>query len=411
MGGYLLLEDNIFKTFTYAIYDACLESEEKGQGYVEVKDCKFYESEEYWTSVVRKGHSDNTWGNKKKMLYDYEFYFSNCSFDRRLITFSSEYHGKKDIPNLAFEIDDLVIPMDDKIEELETLINNVLYYNYTDSEMEVTGKINSYLNNPTRENLNDFFLDIFKLCNLKKINLYYEDYFLNWAIDTQYETDPVYSLCSNQKILDEFVTPQIFINSNNSKNLLDFIKQAQNCFIEGEPLNVLMYDIPAEKSEFFRKNINIYNDFYNRVDYCKQALNHLLNKAKQLPDFFTPEEYNRIERFRYLFLEYYNLYDKFLKAQLFDIPLNYLYLAFMNQIFYNLDDRDNLERIALKFTDFGVIKYNCSVLYATSDNFDQILEMFKDYLGKKEYEEIQAKAKTTPQWFKNSAVQLLKSLE
>ncbi len=83
----------------------------------------------------------------------------------------------------------------------------------------------------------------------------------------------------------------------------------------------------------------------------------------------------------------------------------------MNQIFYNLDNRDKLERIAMQFTDFGVIKYNCSVLYATHDNFDQILEMFKDYLGKKEYEEIQAKAKTIPQWFKNSAVKLLRELD
>lgn len=410
-GGALSIKQSAFRNFNNAIYDYSIADSEKDQGIVEIENCQFYESEDYWMTIVKKEDSDNGWGNKKGMIHDYHFNFKNCYFDKELIPFASKYHDDSDIPSLIIEIYDLAGSMDDKMEEMEELLNSALGYNYDDSEININAEISAYINNPTKEDLNAFLLNVFKLINLKKSNLYFENYFLDEDYQAQYGNDPIYDLCSSEKILDKFITPMVFIGSANSKNLLDFVKQMQNCYIEGESLNTLLSDIPAKKSEFFRNNITLYNDFYNRRTMALKALDAIINKAKQLPTFYTTEEYNRIEKFRNLFIEYYNLYDKYLKAQLFDVPLNYLYLSFMNQIFYNLDNRDKLERIAMQFTDFGVIKYNCSVLYVTSDNFDQILEMFKDYLGKKEYEEIQAKAKTTPQWFKNSAVKLLKELD
>ncbi len=137
--------------------------------------------------------------------------------------------------------------------------------------------------------------------------------FLNGPYIERYGKDPVYNLCYSEKILDEFFTPMIFVGSNNSKNLLDFVKQMQNCYVEGETLNKLLNDIPTEKSEFFRKNITLYSDFYTRRTNAFEALDIIIKKAKQMPVFFTVEEFNRIEKFRLLFIEYCNLYDKYLK--------------------------------------------------------------------------------------------------
>jgi hypothetical protein len=410
-GGAITLNNSVFENFNVAIYDFCVPSNEKDQGIVAINHCKFHESDEGWTYAVKKINSDNVFGNKKQMAYKYQYHFSDCYFDKRIYSFNSKQYEENDLPSLMLEISDLGGPIDDKINEMAELLNAELAHYYEDSELIVNGEISVYINNPTQGYLNEFLLNLFKLINLQKTNLCFANYFLEWNYQDQCGNDPIYDLYSSEEILDDFITPIVFVASNNGKNLLDFLKQAQNCYVEGEPLNELMNNIPVEKSEFFRKNITLYNDFYTRRTNALKALDVIIGKAKQIPDFYTKEEFNRIEKFRLLFIEYYNLYDKFLRAQLFDVPLNYLYLSFMNQIFYNMDNKDILGKTARQFTDFGVIKYNCSVLDVTSDNFDQILEMFKDYLGKKEYEAVQVKAKTTPQWFKNSTVKLLRELD
>ncbi len=103
-GGYIEINNSVFRDFSFAIHDYCVASDEKDQGVVEIDNCKFYESNDSCKHVVNKNNSDNVWLNKKHMLYDYQFKFSNCYFDKRLFPFDSMYYGDSEIPNLIIEI-------------------------------------------------------------------------------------------------------------------------------------------------------------------------------------------------------------------------------------------------------------------------------------------------------------------
>jgi hypothetical protein len=147
-------------------------------------------------------------------------------------------------------------------------------------------------------------------------------------------------------------------------------------------------------------------------DYVKRIIKDLKNNASRYN--LTDKQINTVYKYDELINNYFEAYSKFLRIELFDVPLNLYFMKTYYELMHTeKEGEDQIKNIYLQFSDLAYIYAYGSVSNSTNIFQTEIIRKIKDILEIKDgdegsdfYQELKTLAETSSNRYKEEVEKL-----
>jgi hypothetical protein len=227
-----------------------------------------------------------------------------------------------------------------------------------------------------------------------------------------YKNDLIYDLYENDKSYLKFLESNVFNYAFDDKFTNSFNNYLDNVIYNNNNLGSYLPNLKSDKKLIFHNNTKIYEMYKLKRDYVKRIIKDLKNNAFRYN--LTDKQINTVYKYDELINNYLESYSKFLRIELFDVPLNLYFMKTYYELMHTeKEDENQIKNIYLQFSDLAYIYAYGAVSNATNIFQTEIIRKIKDILEIKDgdegsdfYQELKILAETSSNRYKEEVEKL-----